>query len=121
MDTVQSKGHYLGTEIDASWWRRYKKDNYFMRGTGVYWLDDENLYFLRHLTEEPITIPFSKLQKITMGSWHAGKWTGRPIVKVHWTNEGKELCSGFAVSKNKDIANGFKIALEGKISDSVAN
>ena len=108
----QQNGHYLGTEISNSWWRRYKEDNYFMRGTGTYWLDGENIYFLRKLTKEPIKIPYESIKKATIGRWHAGKWTGRPIVKVHWEKDGKELSSGFAVSKDKNFAQSFKDTLE---------
>lgn len=29
-------GHYLGTEIDEKWWRRYRKNKFLARGNGEY-------------------------------------------------------------------------------------
>ena len=43
------RGHYLGTEVDGKWWSRYRKDGFFARGLGKYWIENSFLYFLRHL------------------------------------------------------------------------
>jgi hypothetical protein len=60
------RGHYLGTENDETWWKRYKKDGFFARGNGVYWLDAEAFCFLRHLTKHPIKIPVNKISRLDM-------------------------------------------------------
>lgn len=51
------RGHYLGTEIDGKWWRRYRKDGFLARGLGEYWIKNSFLYFHRYLTVAPIVIP----------------------------------------------------------------
>ena len=28
-------GAYLGTELDETWWKRYRKDGFFARGNGM--------------------------------------------------------------------------------------
>lgn len=112
----KKEGHYLGTVIDNHWWKRYKGENYHMRGTGEYWYDEEHFYFLRKLTRKPIVIPFNAVEEITLGSWHAGKWTARPLLKLFWSHEGKNLSSGFAVSKKKDEVVALKKLLEEKVA-----
>ena len=107
------KGAYLGTEVDRSWWRRFRKDGFFMRGSGVWWLDAEGLYFLRTLTKEPLFIPFSEMRGLREGTWHAGKWlAGTPVVKLDWERNGQNLCAGFVVSRGAAETQVFRDALE---------
>ena len=84
----KSKGLYLGTEINETWWRRYTKDGFFMRGNGEYWYDDQGFYFQRTLTKTPLFISFKDAFEVKLGTWHAGKWAyGNFIVKILWKKE----------------------------------
>ncbi|MEW6440622.1 MAG: hypothetical protein AB1640_06740 [bacterium] len=97
-------GSYLGTEIGGKWWKRFRRDGFFARGNGEYWLDDRALCFRRYLTKAPLIIPFEKMTGLRLGTWHAGKWVlGKPILKVLWRHEGQELSSGFYVSKADEL------------------
>lgn len=99
---VRKVGHYFGTEIDEKWWKRYRKEKMFARGTGTYWYDQEAFYFLRYLTKTPIKIPFENVVGLKTGRWHAGQWgTGRAVIKIVWERNGLKLSSGFIVSKDK--------------------
>jgi len=106
-------GAYLGTEIDETWWKRYRKDGFFARGNGEYWLEDDGLYFRRYLTKKPITIPYTDIAKIRLGKWHAGQWRmGKPIVKIVWHKDGLRLSSGFFVSRSLPETLNLKEELE---------
>lgn len=92
-------GHYLGTEIDEKWWKRYKQDGLFARGNGEYWYDDEAFYFQKFATRGLITIPFTKITGFKFGSWHCGRWSwGQHIAKILWNHQGMVLGSGFVLS-----------------------
>ncbi len=108
---VTGYGRYLGTEIDEKWWKCFTKNGFFLRGNGEYWYDDKGFNFLRYLTKEPLTIPFSKGRSIEVGYWHGGRWAwGKPIVKLVWIHRGHLLSSGFTLaSKKTDV---LKIANE---------
>lgn len=94
------RGHYVGTEVDGTWWRRYRGRGFFARGNGRYWADSEAFHFLRYLTRTPIAIPFSRVAAIETGTWHAGRWgMGIPIVKILWEEDGHRLSSGFVVAR----------------------
>ncbi|MGQ9471540.1 MAG: PH-like domain-containing protein [Candidatus Aminicenantales bacterium] len=96
------RGHYLGTEIDGKWWKRYGKNQFLARGLGDYWQNEEGFYFLRYATQEPIFIPFRQALTIKTGKWHFGRWAmGRDIIKIVWQSEGHELSSGFIVAGGK--------------------
>jgi hypothetical protein len=96
------KGHYLGTEIDEKWWKRYRKDKLFARGNGEYWFDDTALYFRRYLTKHPIEIPFTRIIEVKIGKSHAGRWLpGSRVLKLIWEKDGMRLSSGFIVSRNQ--------------------
>ena len=96
------KGHYLGTEIDEKWWKRYRKDKFFARGDGEYWFDDTGLYFRRYLTKRPIEIPFAKVIEVKIGKSHAGRWLlGSRVLKLIWKKDDMKLISGFIVSRNQ--------------------
>jgi hypothetical protein len=102
MSMDKRRGHYLGTEIGEKWWKRYTKDGLFARGNGEYWVDDEAFYFLRYLTQDPIVIPFDKIEELKVGTWHAGRWAwGNLIVKFLWSHRGQSLSSGFILSYQK--------------------
>jgi hypothetical protein len=93
-------GHYLGTEINEAWWKRYRQDRLFARGNGEYWYDDEAFYFQRHLTQDPIVIPFKKIIDFKLGRWHCGRWSwGQHIIKFLWDHQGMTLVSGFVLTK----------------------
>ncbi len=97
-------GHYLGTEMDEKWWKRYRKDKFLARGNGKYWLEEDSFCFLRYLTKTPLKIRFQDIVDIKIGKWHSGKWyVGWPIVKILWMKEGMRLSSGFVVSKDQDF------------------
>ena len=96
------KGHYLGTEIDEKWWKRYKKNKLFARGNGEYWIDDTALYFRRYLTKLSIIIPFPKIIEIKIGKSHAGRWLlGSRVIKLIWEKGDMKLSSGFIISRNQ--------------------
>lgn len=96
------KGHYLGTEINEKWWKRYKKNRFFARGNGEYWVDDQALYFRRYLTRHPIIIPFEKMIEIKIGKSHAGRWVfGLRALKLVWEEDGIRLSSGFVFCRNQ--------------------
>ena len=98
-------GRYLGTEIDEKWWKRYTKEGFFTRGNGEYWYDDEAFYFLRYLTQDPVVIPFDKVDSVKVGTWHAGRWAwGNLIIKLLWVHQGQSLSSGFILSYQKPEA-----------------
>lgn len=101
-------GHYLGTEIEEKWWKRYYRNKLLARGNGKYWIDQESFCFHRYLTREPIRIRFADIVGVKIGTWHSGRWyLGWPIVKVLWMKDGVLLSSGFFVSKRRDISRGF--------------
>lgn len=88
---------YVGTELNGKWWKRYRRDGFFVRGNGTYALEDDAFTFKRLLLKEPLRIPYSAITGVGQGTWHAGKWlAGRPIVKIDWTGpDGSALSSGF--------------------------
>jgi len=103
MEVIEKRrGHYLGTEIDGKWWRRYRKDGFLARGLGEYWIENSFLYFHRHLTVNPIVITLYDVSEIKIGKWHSGSWAGgKPVVKILWEKDNRKLCSGFVLSANK--------------------
>jgi hypothetical protein len=112
-------GHYLGTEIDGKWWKRYRGTGFFARGNGMYWLNDEALHFQKFLTSSRLRIPYEKMKAITVGTWHAGRWKmGRPIVKVIWEHKGQHLSSGFFISGSESATQHLVRKLKNKMSES---
>ncbi len=106
-------GYYFGTEINEKWWKRYKKDNFFARGNGEYWFEDNGLYFLKYLTKDPMFVPFESIVEIKTGKWHSGNWgANNTIIKIIWDNNGEILSSGFIFSKNKAEIEDIKNFLE---------
>lgn len=90
------KGHYFGTEIEGKWWKRYRRDGLFARGTGEFWFDGDALCFRRYLTKTPLVFRFGDIREVRTGRWHAGQWgMGRPVIKLIWEKEGMSLSSGF--------------------------
>ncbi|GEM_PF-681779 len=95
------RGHYLGTEIDEKWWRRYSRDGLLARGIGDFWVNALALFFRRYLTETPIVISFSDVLDVKLGKWHSGRWAGgAPVVKVVWKKADTLLSSGFVFSRD---------------------
>ncbi len=102
-DAEGRPGHYMGTEIDGKWWKRYRKEGFFARGSGRYWYDRQAFYFLRRLTRRPLEIPLRQVVAFETGRWQAGQWGGgRPVLKIVWIQEGLRLSSGFLLSKDSD-------------------
>ena len=95
----EKRGHYLGTEIDGKWWRRYSGDGLLARGIGEFWIDDSALFFRRFLTKVPIVISFGNVLDVKVGNWFSGRWAGgAPIVKIVWKKADNHLSSGFVFS-----------------------
>lgn len=113
---LKKAGAYLGTEIDATWWKRYRKDGFFARGNGEYWLEEGGFYFRRYLTKKVMVIPYNDIGEVKAGTWHAGQWRmGRPILKIVWLKDGLRLSSGFVVSRSFDETMHMKRELEDRI------
>jgi len=102
MDAIEKKrGHYLGTEIDGKWWRRYAKDGLLARGIGDFGMDESAFFFRRYLTDAPIVIAFRDVLDVKVGKWHSGKWAGgQPVVKIIWQKAENRLSSGFVLSRD---------------------
>lgn len=101
---LKRKGHYLGTEINEIWWKRYMKNGMFARGAGEYWYDEHAFNFRRYLTRAPVILRYQNIIEFKTGSWHAGKWGGgRQIIKIIWQKQGVRLSSGFLLSKHRDV------------------
>ncbi len=99
------RGHYFGTEIDGKWWKRYRRDGFFARGAGEFWLDGEALRFRRYLTKTPLVFRYADIREVRTGRWHAGQWgIGRPVVKLIWEKGGQRLSSGFLLVKSEQDA-----------------
>jgi len=99
--TEKRRGHYLGTEINGKWWRRYSSDGLLARGNGEFWIDASALFFRRYLTKIPIAIPFGDVLDVKVGTWHAGRWAGgAPVVKIVWKKADNHLSSGFVFSRD---------------------
>jgi hypothetical protein len=92
--------HYLGTEIDGIWWKRYKGNGYLMRDWGSAGSSTGVLQIHRFLTRHPLCFPLKDLLEIKTGSsWHAGKWVGKArVVKLLWEKDDQLLVSGFLFS-----------------------
>lgn len=117
LDINEKIGLYLGSEIDEKWWKRYTKDKLLARGNGKYWHDDKAFYFLRYLTKEPITLPFTNIVEFKTGKWHSGRWCfGYPVLKIIWLKDGLRLSSGFVMSKNNDDTEKIISELRNKIN-----
>ena len=113
----KARGHYLGTEIDEKWYKRYRQDGFFMRGNGEWWFEEEGLFFRRYLTKQPLVVPFRHIKQVKLGSWHAGKWViAKRVIKLVWEKDGQTLSSGFILTRNKENTERLKADLELKIS-----
>lgn len=109
-------GSYLGTEIDGKWWKRFRKEGFFARGSGEWWVEGGALSFRRFLTRTPLVIRFDKVTEVKIGTWHAGRWIlGRPIFKILWSREGLRLSSGFYLESDRRRAMELLALLEEQI------
>ncbi len=98
----EKNAYYCGTTKGKSWWRRYMGEGWLSRGNCEMWVDREGLHFRLYLTKKIMTIHPRDVTEITVGKWHAGKFTGAPIIKVTWKKGGQERVSGFSVSKTME-------------------
>jgi len=99
--THRKKGSYFGTEIDRSWYKRFRGDGFFARGNGELWLEQDGLYFLRMLTKKPLEVRWEEMAGVRLGRWHAGRWgAGRPVLKIDFRRDGRELSAGFLLSSS---------------------
>jgi hypothetical protein len=113
----KKRGHYLGTEVDEKWYKRYRKDGFFIRGNGEYWFEEDGLYFRRYLTKQPLVVPFHQIRQVKLGSWHAGKWViAKRVIKLVWEKDGQTLSSGFILARGKADTEMLKSELELRIS-----
>jgi hypothetical protein len=95
------RGNYFGTEIDGSWWKRYREEGFFARGNGEFDLDTTGLTFLRKLTRQPMVITWSEITHASLGKWHAGRWAmGHPVLKIDFVRDDQKLCAGFLLSRD---------------------
>jgi hypothetical protein len=111
------RGSYFGTEMDGTWWRRYRSSGFFARGNGDFWMDEDGLHFLRALTRVPLSISWDEIAAVRLGAWHGGRWGfGRPILKVDFGRDGRELTAGFCVSRDWTEMERFVEELTEKLS-----
>lgn len=102
---TEGEGHYLGTEIDGKWYRRFMAPGFFARGKGRWRIADGGLYFKRIMLREELCIPFPAVTGVRRGAWHSGQWLIRKVVvKVDWRHEGQDLCSGFVFGRTPEQA-----------------
>ena len=102
-ESGKKPGHYLGTEIDGKWWRRYRQEGFFARGNGEWRYDGNAFYFEKYPGGGEITIPWQTVIEFESGRWHAGRWAGGlPVVKIFWQKEGQWLSSGFLLSNRRE-------------------
>lgn len=95
------RGHYLGTEVDDMWHKRYRKGGMLARGLGEYWIEEDQFCFRRYLTKTPIRIPLRRVTSVRLGKWHAGRWVGSErAIKLVWEHEGITLSSGFVLTRS---------------------
>lgn len=115
------RGHYLGTEVDERWWRRYAEGGFLARGMGTWWLDDAAFRFHRKLTGAPLAIAFADVLEVRLGRWHAGKWAGgAPVVKVVWAKDSVRLSAGFVVGRDLREAEALAREIRSRVRDAQA-
>jgi hypothetical protein len=90
--------------MDGKWWKRYRRDGFFVRGNGLYWYDAHGFHFRRYLTKRTLTVPFGRVTALETGTRHAGRWCfGMSILKMLWENDGRLLSSGFLLSRDRAV------------------
>ena len=94
-------GYYYGTTKGNSWWRRYTKGGWFMRGNSEVWIEASDICFRRYLSRKIFKIPFEDIRDVTLGKWHAGKYAGAPVIKIAFMIEGESVVAGFSISRKK--------------------
>jgi hypothetical protein len=111
------RGSYFGTEIDGKWWRRYRGPGFFARGNGEFWMDEGGLHFRRLLTDAPLSIRFDEMTAARLGRWHCGRsGHGRPVLKVDFMRDGRNLTAGFCLSGNRVEMEGLVEGLTERLS-----
>ena len=111
------KAYYYGTTIGRSWWRRYSGSGWLARGRGKMWADEGGIHFKRSMTSTQLTIPFTAIESLEAGKWHAGKWTGVEILKVVWKSGDQILISGYSLAKRRDEANKYRAMIQAKLDE----
>ncbi|HZO07013.1 MAG TPA: hypothetical protein VFB52_11560 [Solirubrobacterales bacterium] len=61
-----------------------------VRGNGNLALTADELLFAQWIPNRVTRIPRSQILEVTTAKSHLGKWIGRPLLKVSWTNERAE-------------------------------
>lgn len=61
-----------------------------VRGNGNLALTEEELIFAQWIPNRVTRIPRASILEVTTAKSHLGKWIGRPLLKVVWTNERAE-------------------------------
>lgn len=113
----KKRGSYLGTEVDEKWYKRYRQDGFFARGSGEYWFEEDGLHFRRFLTKKALVVLFKSIRQVKLGSWHAGKWViVKRVIKLVWEKDGQTLSSGFVLARSQENTERLKSDLELKIS-----
>ncbi len=100
-DLETKNGYYYGTTKGRSWWRRYTKDGWLARGNSEIWVDEKGFRFRRYMMKEIKEIPCDRIVQVETGRWHAGKFTGAPVIKVIWNIGEIEVVSGFSIAMDK--------------------
>jgi len=114
--TQKKRGHYLGTEIDHKWWRRYSKEGFYTRGSGEYWINDGFLFFQHHSKQTPIRLPLRNIVEIVYcPSKRKTRSDGTPLIKLIWQKEGKWLSSVFALYGSPEETSGLLASLRAGI------
>ncbi|MBD3404453.1 hypothetical protein GF420_16295 [candidate division GN15 bacterium] len=111
------RGHYMGTELDEKWYRRYKKEGFFARGLGDWWIENNIFRFHRIMLKKDLEIPLARVRAIELGRWHGGQWAGRKrVLKFIWEHEGRRLSSGFVLTRSSEDAARLREELERQIT-----
>jgi hypothetical protein len=64
-----------------------------VRGNGNLALTADELIFAQWIPNRVTRIPRASILEVTTAKSHLGKWIGRPLLKVAWTNERAEADS----------------------------
>lgn len=120
-DEINSKkpplGHYVGTTIGDTWYRRYREDGFLARGLGRYWCEDGALFFRRFLVRTPVVIPLHLVTDVYVTNRHAGRRVRSPrIIVLVWENDGEELRSGFVFCSSQSDVPAAAAWIEEKIA-----
>lgn len=112
------RGTYLGTTIGGAWWRRYTARGFSARGNGRLFLDARGLRFRRKLFAAEVAIPWQAMTGAGVVTPHAGQWLiGRPILRIDWTGDGRDLSSGFYLTSDRAAVERLAADIVAKIGE----